>query len=92
MNVRFIKCFRKDLYLWASNIARGPSAKFQVENVHTMAELKMTGNCLKASRPILSFDKSFESEPHLAVVRELFTQVFELFCVTTNSVECWFCL
>ena len=68
-------CYRKDLYLWASNVARGPSAKFQVENVHTMGELKMTGNCLKASRPILSFDKNFENEPHLALVRELFTQV-----------------
>lgn len=25
--------------------------------VHTMMELKMTGNCLKGSRPLLSFDK-----------------------------------
>lgn len=24
--------------------------------VHTLAELKMTGNCLKGSRPLLSFD------------------------------------
>lgn len=24
--------------------------------VHTMDELKMTGNCLKGSRPLLSFD------------------------------------
>lgn len=40
-----------------------------------MAELKMTGNCLKSSRPLLSFDKSFDSEPHLALLKELFTQV-----------------
>jgi ribosome biogenesis protein BRX1 len=40
-----------------------------------MGELKMTGNCLKASRPFLSFDKTFEEEPHYAVIRELFTQV-----------------
>ncbi len=25
-------------------------------SVHTLAELKMTGNCLKGSRPLLSFD------------------------------------
>lgn len=25
--------------------------------VHTMDELKLTGNCLKGSRPVLSFDK-----------------------------------
>jgi ribosome biogenesis protein BRX1 len=41
---------KRDLYLWAANVARGPSAKFRVINVHTMAELKMTGNCLKGSR------------------------------------------
>ena len=41
---------QRDLYMWVADVSRGPSAKFQVENVHTAAELKMTGNCLKASR------------------------------------------
>ena len=41
---------KKDVYLWAGIVARGPSVKFEVENIHTMAELKMTGNCLAASR------------------------------------------
>ena len=66
---------KRDLYLWAANIARGPSAKFLVENVHTMSELKLTGNCLKSSRPLLSFDPSFEKEPHLMLLKELLTQV-----------------
>jgi len=42
----------------------GPSVKFHVENVHTTEELKMTGNCLKGSRPLLSFDKGFDLKPH----------------------------
>lgn len=67
---------KQDLYLWVSNCPQGPSVKFLVENVHTMSELKLTGNCLKGSRPLLSFDKSFDSEPHWQVLRELFTQVF----------------
>ena len=67
---------RPDLYMWAVNAPRGPSAKFQVENVHTMAELKMTGNCLKSSRPLLSFDPSFEKEAHLTLLKELFVQIF----------------
>ena len=69
---------KRDLYLWLSDIARGPSAKFQVENVHTAAELKMTGNCLKGSRPMLSFDMAFSSpdKPHLHVLKELFIQTF----------------
>uniref|UniRef100_A0A672YYF1 Ribosome biogenesis protein BRX1 homolog n=1 Tax=Sphaeramia orbicularis TaxID=375764 RepID=A0A672YYF1_9TELE len=47
---------KQDLYLWVSNSPHGPSAKFLVQNIHTLAELKMTGNCLKGSRPLLSFD------------------------------------
>uniref|UniRef100_A0A8C2B2Z4 Ribosome biogenesis protein BRX1 homolog n=1 Tax=Cyprinus carpio TaxID=7962 RepID=A0A8C2B2Z4_CYPCA len=44
--------------------------------VHTLAELKMTGNCLKGSRPLLSFDPKCEKEPHHALLKELFTQIF----------------
>ena len=37
---------KKDVYMWAANVARGPSVKFEVENIHTMSELKMTGKFL----------------------------------------------
>ncbi|THD28840.1 Ribosome biogenesis protein BRX1 [Fasciola hepatica] len=68
---------KKDMYLWMSCIPNGPSAKFLVENVHTTSELKLTGNCLKTSRPILAFDPSFDNsnEPHLRLLRELFVQL-----------------
>eukprot|EP00088_Acartia_fossae_P014393 TRINITY_DN17700_c0_g1_i1.p1 TRINITY_DN17700_c0_g1~~TRINITY_DN17700_c0_g1_i1.p1 ORF type:complete len:331 (+),score=49.69 TRINITY_DN17700_c0_g1_i1:38-1030(+) len=66
----------KDVYMWAANVARGPSVKFEVENIHTMAELKMTGNCLRASRPLLSFDNSFTKDAHLKLIKELFVQIF----------------
>lgn len=67
---------KQDLYMWMANSPEGPSAKFLVENIHTMEELKMTGNCLKGSRPLLSFDKSFDEQPHFALLKELFIQVF----------------
>eukprot|EP01134_Creolimax_fragrantissima_P006887 CFRG6887T1 len=67
---------KQDLYMWLAKTPNGPSAKFLVENVHTMSELKLTGNCLKGSRPVLSFDKSFDNEPHLALLKELFLQSF----------------
>ncbi|CAG2058522.1 unnamed protein product, partial [Timema podura] len=68
---------KRDLYMWISNVPQGPSAKFLVENVYTMAELKLTGNCLKGSRPLLSFDENFNSKnPHYNLLKELFTQVF----------------
>ncbi|XP_037811718.1 ribosome biogenesis protein BRX1 homolog [Lucilia sericata] len=67
---------KRDLYMWVSNIPNGPSAKFLVENIHTMAELKMTGNCLRGSRPLLSFDAKFDEVPHLKLLKEMFTQIF----------------
>lgn len=41
-----------------------------------MEELHFTGNCLKGSRPLLSFDAAFDSEPHLRVIKELFFHTF----------------
>lgn len=41
-----------------------------------MEELHFTGNCLKGSRPILSFDAAFDKEPHLRVLKELFLHIF----------------
>lgn len=67
---------RRDLYCWISNISTGPSAKFLVENVHTMEELKMTGNCLKGSRPLLSFDPRFDKSVHYQLLKQMLTQVF----------------
>ncbi|KAM9261983.1 ribosome biogenesis protein BRX1 homolog [Morus bassanus] len=67
---------KQDLYMWLSNTPQGPSAKFLVQNIHTLAELKMTGNCLRGSRPLLSFDPTFDKEPHYALLKELFIQIF----------------
>ncbi|XP_044287284.1 ribosome biogenesis protein BRX1 homolog [Varanus komodoensis] len=67
---------KQDLYMWLSNVPNGPSAKFLVQNIHTLAELKMTGNCLKGSRPLLSFDSAFDQGPHYALLKELFIQIF----------------
>ncbi|KAG8225302.1 hypothetical protein J437_LFUL001916 [Ladona fulva] len=67
---------KKDLYMWISNVPSGPSCKFLVQSVFTMGELKLTGNCLKGSRPLLSFDEHFSTKPHLALMKELFIQTF----------------
>ncbi|KAK6740142.1 hypothetical protein RB195_008549 [Necator americanus] len=66
----------KDVYLWMSNVDNGPSIKFLVHNVHTMLEMRMSGNCLKASRPILSFDSRFDEEPHLMLIKNVLMQTF----------------
>lgn len=67
---------KKDLYMWMSNVPHGPSALFHVEYLNMMKELKFLGNCLKGSRPLLSFDKSFDDEPQYRLLKELFIQIF----------------
>ena len=75
-SVLFLECRKKqDCFMWMG-LAGGPSARFHVSNVHTMDELRLTGNCMKGSRPILSFDESFARYGHLKILKELFVDVF----------------
>ncbi|KAJ8501650.1 hypothetical protein ONZ51_g456 [Trametes cubensis] len=66
----------EDLYLWAAKTPNGPSIKMHVQNIHTMDELKMTGNCLKGSRGILSFAKEFDDTEWGKLTKEVFTHIF----------------
>ncbi|KAK6197313.1 RNA-binding protein required for biogenesis of the ribosomal 60S subunit [Scheffersomyces amazonensis] len=66
----------QDLYLWISKPPNGPTLKFHVQNLHTLDELNFIGNCLKGSRPILSFDKSFLENDHYKLIKELLTHCF----------------
>ncbi|KAL2110705.1 hypothetical protein VUR80DRAFT_832 [Thermomyces stellatus] len=76
-NVLFFEARKgQDLYMHMSKVPNGPTVKFHVQNIHTMEELHFTGNCLKGSRPILSFDASFGNDPYLQVIRELFLHIF----------------
>jgi ribosome biogenesis protein BRX1 len=75
--VLFLECRkRQDAYMWLGKISGGPSVRFHVSNIHTMDELKMTGNCMKGSRPILTFDESFTRLGHLKLMKELFVDIF----------------
>ncbi|KAG9390309.1 Brix domain [Carpediemonas membranifera] len=65
----------RDLYAYIGDV-RGPSCKFAVHDIHTMEELHMSGNFLKGSRPILSFDSAFNTTPEFRVVKELLKQCF----------------
>lgn len=50
-----------------------------------MDELKLTGNSLKGSRPILSFDKLFDETPHNSLLKEMFMQIFSTPCSHPKS-------
>lgn len=69
-----------DLYLYAGATPAGPTVKFEVQNIHTMAETKLTGNCLKGSRAVLVFDAAFDDvkQPHLQLMKTLLHQCFNV--------------
>ncbi|XP_050870524.1 ribosome biogenesis protein BRX1 homolog 2 [Lathyrus oleraceus] len=60
-----------------SKCPNGPSVKFLVSAVHTMEELKLTGNHLKVSRPLLTFSSNFEKDAHWKLLKEMLLQIFE---------------
>ncbi|OQV08788.1 Brix domain-containing protein [Cladophialophora immunda] len=78
----------QDLYLWLARAPNGPTVKFSVTNVHTMAELGFGGNCLKGGRGVVVFDKSFDEEipgqEYRSLLREMFRGVF---CVPPKGVR-----
>ena len=43
-----------------------------------MGDTRLSGNCLLYSRPVLSFDASFDGRPHMQLLRHLFTSVFSI--------------
>ena len=78
---------RKHLYMWLGKREPGPTVKFEVTNstlyiyiyiyiVDTCKDLRLTGNCLLGSRPLLSFDNSFAKEAHMKLIKELLVQTF----------------
>ncbi|KIW39049.1 uncharacterized protein PV06_08863 [Exophiala oligosperma] len=79
----------QDLYLWLARAPNGPTIKFSVTNVHTMAELGFGGNCLKGGRGLVVFDKSFDEQvaagqEHRSLIREMLRGVF---CVPPKGVR-----
>ncbi|KAH7544172.1 hypothetical protein JRO89_XS15G0121200 [Xanthoceras sorbifolium] len=73
----FFECRKhKDLYLWMAKCPNGPSVKFLVNAVHTMEELKLTGNHLKGSRPLLTFSSNFDNNAHWKLIKEIIIQIF----------------
>jgi len=75
-NCIFFECRKHYMYMWITRAPYGPSIKFFVENIHTMSELKLTGNCLSGSRPMLVFDAEFDTSEEKRVMKELFIQAF----------------
>jgi ribosome biogenesis protein BRX1 len=57
-----------------------------------MDEMKMTGNCLKGSRPVVVFDQQFDEEPHLRLIKEVLSHVSGPQKSPRSSYLCLSCL
>ncbi|KAF4686686.1 Ribosome bioproteinsis protein BRX1 [Perkinsus olseni] len=79
-NCMYLECRKSEYcYLWMGCMPNGPTAKFQIHNVHTLGEMKLTGNCLHGSRPLLHFDAAFDdntNSPQLALYKQMFIKMF----------------
>ena len=80
-NCNNVMCFEarkhgQDFYMWLAKAPNGPTVKLHIQNIHTMEEMNMPGNCLKGSRPILSFDKAFDDTPATRLLKEIFIHMF----------------
>jgi ribosome biogenesis protein BRX1 len=61
----------RETYRGRENLTNNPA-------VHTMSELNFTGNALKGSRAIVSFDKNFDLQPSSALIKELLLHTFSV--------------
>lgn len=76
-NVIFFESRKKqDLYMWVARVPSGPTMKFQVLNIHTTGEVRLAGNCLLGSRPLLHFDRNFEEMSYLRPMKQMIMQAF----------------
>lgn len=66
----------QELFLWAAKSPSGPSVRFHVQNIHTLEELHLTGNCMRGGRPVLTFDPIFGKSAHGQVMKSLLEGVF----------------
>ncbi|KAK2196760.1 bifunctional Ribosome biogenesis protein BRX1/Brix domain [Babesia duncani] len=75
-SVLFIESKRHEMLLWIAKSPHGPTLKCRVMNIHTLRDSTFFGNCLLYSRPLIIFDQSFSTEPHLQLMQTLLTQIF----------------
>jgi hypothetical protein len=52
-----------------------------------MEELKLTGNHLKGSRPLLTFSSNFEKDAYWKLLKEMLLQVFGLITLLCTVLD-----
>lgn len=66
----------QELFWWIAATPSGPSARFHVQSIETLQETGLTGNHMRGTRPILSFDSAFMELEQGPVWRSLLESIF----------------
>ena len=77
-NCIFFEQKKHELFLWIAKFPNGPSVKFRLSEIVLAETTKFHGNCLKASRPILSFDAEFLNSIENTLVKNLLVDCFNI--------------
>jgi ribosome biogenesis protein BRX1 len=77
-NCLYFEQKKGEVYLWLARHKEGPSLKFRLSEIVLSENNKFHGNCLKASRPILSFEADFLKTPELAIAKNLLVDCFNI--------------
>ncbi|GIX62945.1 ribosome biogenesis Brix protein, putative [Babesia caballi] len=72
----FIESRKSEMIMWIAKTPHGPTVKGRLTNVHTLNDSTFFGNCLLFSRPLITFDKAFDSAPHLQLIKQVIMQIF----------------
>ena len=75
-NILYFEQRRDRIYMFLGKASEGPTMKFQIEGISTADEMKMTGNCLRHSRALLSFDDGFKTDLNLKIFKNLAKDAF----------------
>lgn len=77
-NCIFFEQKKHELFLWIAKYPSGPSVKFRLSEIVLAENTKFHGNCLKASRPILSFDSEFLKNPRNTLIKNMLVDAFNI--------------
>jgi ribosome biogenesis protein BRX1 len=77
-NCIFFEQKKHELFLWIAKYPEGPSVKFRLSEIVLAESNKFHGNCLKGSRPILSFDAEFLKTPEHVLLKNLLVDAFNI--------------
>lgn len=80
--------FEDEMCLWLVRLPHGPSVRFHVLNIHTIAECNFGYTPFRVRHPcLLSFDASFDGKPHLRLMRELLRATFSCSAVKHDAAS-----